>query len=85
MEDPMEERSSLFGIQPVVKRTYTKSGKYNKAAAKPKRTPPSSRWPAMPSYATRSSWTYERGPAMFDTGSLPIYVRPGYTNYYPIC
>ena len=33
----MEERSSLFGIEPVVKRTYTKSGKYNKAAAKPKR------------------------------------------------
>ncbi len=33
----MEERSSLFGIEPVVKRTYTKSGKYSKAAAKPKR------------------------------------------------
>ena len=32
----MEERSSLFGIEPVVKRTYTKSGKYSKAAAKPK-------------------------------------------------
>ncbi len=33
----MEERSSLFGIEPVVKRTYTKSGKYSKATAKPKR------------------------------------------------
>ena len=33
----MEERSSLFGIEPVVKRTYTKSGKYSKAATKPKR------------------------------------------------
>jgi hypothetical protein len=38
MEEPMEERSSfLFGIEPVVKRTYTKSGRYSKAAAKPKR------------------------------------------------
>jgi hypothetical protein len=37
MEEPMEERSSLFGIEPVVKRTYTKSGKYSKATAKPKR------------------------------------------------
>lgn len=34
----------------------------------------------MPSYATRSSWTYERGSVMFDTGSLPIYVRPGFTD-----
>ena len=33
----MEERSSLFGIELVVKRTYTKSGKYRKAATKPKR------------------------------------------------
>jgi hypothetical protein len=33
MEDSMEERSFLFGIEPVVKRTYTKSDKYSKAAA----------------------------------------------------
>ncbi len=33
----MEERSSLFGIEPVVKRAYNKSGTYRKAAAKTKR------------------------------------------------
>ena len=87
----MEERSSLFGIEPVVKRTYTKSGRYSKAASKTKRkrkkglhyrkAEENTSFLSLAGYAvTRSSWTYERGPVMFDTGSLPIYVRPGFTE-----
>jgi hypothetical protein len=37
MEEAMEEKQSLFGIEPVVKRAYHKSGKYRKANAKPKK------------------------------------------------
>lgn len=93
MEDPMEERSSLFGIEPEVKRTYTKSGKYSKTAAKPKRKRRKGLHYRRGKENTTFFWLagyavvhdqiimdVKRGVAMFDTGNLSIYILSGYTN-----